>query len=293
LSWWKENHGVSKQELLDLIGHHYDIDEAESRDLLTCWQEDDTLLDIHSLLDFKVAGKPEIRHLVLWLILAKAWEYTIQSVGKRFGYEATWSFTEIVQAVYQEQLTGFRPEQAAVQETLLSEINELDPISDLRDSFKKHCLRPLSQISLTQEKVAGDKKRAHTTLMRIEQHALIEHFRYRVEQGWGRYYALCASYEAAFKHYQKAVEHGVYRAGPVLREILRELLVLAVFLEEPGIINRYYQWACVMGLFSGEDIAPENGEIKALQKAFAKVFPLTGLYQDRRDARPCVSTLQR
>ncbi|MEK8021281.1 MAG: hypothetical protein VSS75_030780, partial [Candidatus Parabeggiatoa sp.] len=75
-------------------------------------------------------------------------------MGKRFGYEATWSFIEIVHAVYQEQLTGFRPEPAAVQETLLSEINELDPMSDLRDSFKKHCLRQLSQISLTQG--AGD-----------------------------------------------------------------------------------------------------------------------------------------
>ncbi|MEK8017387.1 MAG: hypothetical protein VSS75_011015, partial [Candidatus Parabeggiatoa sp.] len=169
------------------------------------------------------------------------------------------------------------PEPAAVQETLLSEINELDPMSDLRDSFKKHCLRQLSQISLTQG--AGDEKRARATLKRIEQHALVGHFRYRVEQGWGRYYALCADYEAALKHYQKAVEHGVYRAGPLLREILRELLVLAVFLEEPSIINRYYRWACVMGLFSGKDIAPENGEIKALQKAFLNEFPLAGLYQ--------------
>ncbi|RKZ51253.1 MAG: hypothetical protein DRR16_04290 [Candidatus Parabeggiatoa sp. nov. 3] len=59
--------------------------------------------------------------------------------------------------------------------------------------------------------MAGDQKRARTTLKRIEQHALIGHFRYRVEQGWGRYYALCGHYEAAFKHYQKAVEHGVYR----------------------------------------------------------------------------------
>ena len=213
------------------------------------------------------------------LILAKAWEYTLQSVGKRFGYEATWSFIEIVQAVYQEQLTGFRPEHTAVQATLLSEINELYQMSDLRDSFKKHCLRPLSQISLTQEKVAGDKERAHTTLKRIEQHALIEHFRYRVEQGWGRYYALCASYEAAFKHYQKAVEHGLYRAGPVLREILRELLVLAVVLDEPAIIKRYYRWSCVMGLFSGEGDAPEDWEIKALRKAFLNEFPLAGLYQ--------------
>jgi len=279
LSWFRHRHDMSEQEWVDLIGHHYEIDETESRDLLTCWQKDHTLLDIHSLLDFKMAGKPEIRHLVLWLILAKAWEYTLQSVGKRFGYEATWSFIEIVQAVYQEQLTGFRPEHTAVQATLLSEINELYQMSDLRDSFKKHCLRPLSQISLTQEKVAGDKERAHTTLKRIEQHALFPHFRYRVEQGWGRYYALCASYEAAFKHYQKAVEHGLYRAGPVLREILRELLVLAVFLDEPAIIKRYYRWSCVMGLFSGEGDAPEDWEIKALRKAFLNEFPLAGLYQ--------------
>jgi len=119
LSWWISSFGVSESELLDFIGQHYLIDESASRDLLVCWKTDETLLDMPSLFEFKMSGKPEIRHLVFWLILAKAWQYTLQSVAKRFGYEASWTFTEIVHAVYREHLAEFRPKPAAVRSSLM------------------------------------------------------------------------------------------------------------------------------------------------------------------------------
>ncbi len=64
LSWWMASFAVSESELLDFIGQHYLMDESASRDLLVCWKTDDTLLDIPALLEFKMSGKPEIRHLV-------------------------------------------------------------------------------------------------------------------------------------------------------------------------------------------------------------------------------------
>ena len=270
LSWWMESFGVSESELLDFIGQHYLIDESASRDLLVCWKTDATLLDIPSLLEFKMSGKSEIRHLVFWLILAKAWQYTLQSVAKRFGYEASWTFTEIVHAVYREHLAEFRPKPAAIRATLMKEIKDLDELVYLRNALKKHCLRPLRQIFI--EAASFDEKRARATLTKIETHALYPNFLYLVEHGWGRYYALCGDYEEALTHYQKAFEHAVYRAGRLTRQILKELLVLAVFLDDSAIIKHYYRWGCVMGLFSGLGETPEVSEIKALQKAFTKLF---------------------
>jgi len=86
---------------------------------------------------------------------------------------------------------------------------------------------------------------------------------------------LCGDYEEALTHYQKAFEHAIYRAGRLTRQILKELLVLAVFLDDSVIIKHYYRWGCVMGLFSGLGSLPEVSEIKALQKDFTKLFSIS------------------
>jgi ankyrin repeat protein len=296
LSWWMQTYEVSENTLVDFLnpydpknGRYEDYKETLSRNLRR-WKSGETLPDESSLLNFKQikrTGKPQkgLTNLVIWLLLARAWQYTCQNVVKRFGEEELTPFISVVNNTYQKALGEFKAEnkfkaEELVRFALLDAINLLNGMDELHKSFFEDCFMPFQKISLQREKTAGDEKQAQTTLKGFEQHPFFPHYRHFSEQGWGRYYAMCCEYEQALEHYQKAFEHGAYRAGEHLLSILQELLTLAAFLGKKEIINRHYRWACAMGLFSeNRNGKPEDWEIKQFKMAFVKRFPSQGLYQ--------------
>jgi len=292
LSWWMQTYDVSENTLVDFLNPYdpenscyEDYKESISRNLRR-WKSGDTLPDESSLLNFKQIkrkGKPQngLSNLVIWLLLARAWQYTCQSVVTRFGETELASFISSVNRAYQTAFPDeFKVSPEGIQLILLHEIKQLNGWDDLHQSFFDECYLPFQKISLQREKTAGEEKQAQITLNGCEQHPLFPHYRHFSEHGWGRYYAMCCDYEQALVHYQKAFEHGAYRAGKNLRAILQELLTLAAFLGKKKVINLHYRWACAMGLFSeNRNGKPENWEIKQFKMAFFRQFPLQGLYQ--------------
>ncbi len=260
LSWWMQANGVSEKELIDTLCRDYENDDESIRRLLQRWKQGNGLPEISSLLKFK-----RLNGLVSWLLLARAWQHTTQVFAKTFGDKEL--FIRLVHNLYQKKREGFDPDCVRVR---------LEPLDN---HFLNNCLAPVFEISLDEEKTVGDEIRAQAALKNFEQNELSPYFRYFYEEGWGNYYALCADYEQALKHYQKAFEHGAYRAGEFLPDILRKLLMLAAFLGKKNIINQYYRWASVMGLFSEDHNVPQLWEIEKFRMAFFKHFPPHGLYQ--------------
>jgi ankyrin repeat protein/DNA-binding transcriptional MerR regulator len=260
LSWWMQTNGVSEKELIDALCRYYDNDDESIRRLLQRWKQGNGLPEIGSLLKFK-----HLNSLVSWLLLARAWQYTTQVFAKTFGDKEL--FIRLVHNLYQKKREGFDPDCVRVR------------VEPLDKHFLNNCLAPVFEISLDEEKTVGDEIRAQAALKNFEQNELSPYFRYFYEEGWGDYYALRADYEQALKHYQKAFEHGAYRAGEYLLDILRKLLMLAAFLGKKNIINQYYRWASVMGLFSEDHNVPQLWEIEKFRMAFFNHFPPHGLYQ--------------
>ncbi len=262
LSWWMQTNGVSEKELIDTLCRDYENDDESIRRLLQHWKQGNVLPEISSLLKFK-----HLNGLVSWLLLARAWQHTTQVFAKTFGDKEL--FIRLVHNLYQKKREGFDPDCVRVR------------VEPLDKHFLNNCLAPVFEISLDEEKTVGDEIRAQAALKNFEQNELSPYFRYFSEEGWGNYYALCADYEQALKHYQKAFEHGAYRAGEFLPDILRKLLMLAVFLGKgkKNMIKQYYRWASVMGLFSEDHDDPQLWEIEKFRMAFFKHFPPHGLYQ--------------
>jgi ankyrin repeat protein/uncharacterized protein YihD (DUF1040 family) len=260
LSWWMQTNGVSEKELIDTLCRDYENDDESIRRLLQRWKQGNGLPEISSLLKFK-----HLNGLVSWLLLARAWQYTTQVFAETFGDKEL--FIRLVHNLYQKKREGFDPDCVRVR---------LEPLDK---HFLNNCLAPVFEISLDEEKTVGDEIRAQAALKNFEQNELSPYFRYFYEEGWGDYYALCADYEQALKHYQKAFEHGAYRAGEFLPDILRKLLMLAAFLGKKNIINQHYRWASVMGLFSEDHNVPQLWEIEKFRMAFFNHFPPHGLYQ--------------
>jgi len=290
LSWWMKTYGVSENTFVDFLHHYYKDDEDHEDSIyrnLRRWKSGDNLPEFSHFCGLK--QEKEGDKLVIWLLLARAWQYICQSMEKQFGEEVLTSFITIINDSYQTVSDEFKVEPERIQEALhyaavVLTVNGTDNsykkfMANLGESFYEACWMPFQKISLQREKIAGEEIQAQATIKAIEQHQFSPHYHYLSEHGWARYYAMCCDYPKALKHYQKAFEQGKYRAGSLLFEILRELLTLAAFLDKKVVIKSHYRWACLMDLFSGENDAPEQWEIKQFKMAFFKEFPINGLYQ--------------
>ena len=248
------------------------------------WKSGDNLLEFSHFRDLKQEKNGK---LVIWLLLARAWQYICQSVEKRLGEEGLSSFITIVNDTYQTVSDEFEVQPERIREALFivqTQLNGTDnsykaSMDNLDKSFYEDCWMPFQNISLQHEKNVDEEIQARSTLKAIEQHKFAPHYRYFSELGWARYYAMRCEYLKALEHYQKAFEQGKYRAGSLLFDILRELLTLAAFLDKKNVIKSHYRWACLMDLFSEESDAPEQWEIKQFKMAFFEQFPIEGLYQ--------------
>jgi len=299
LSWWMKTYQVSENTFFDFLNicnpendKYENAKESFYRNLRR-WKSGDTLPESHQFRAFK--QEKEGDNLVIWLLLAKAWQSICQSIEKQFGEEGLTSFITIVNDTYQTVSDEFNVNPEIVQEFLFIVLRPLngtdnshkDYLEHLHESFYEECFEPFQNISLQREKKADEEIQAQATLKAIEQHKFYKSYQYLLELGWARYYAMCCDYPKALEHYQKAFEQGKYRAGYFLVDILKELLTLAAFLDKNRVIQSHYRWACLMDLFSGESNAPELWEIKQFKMAFFRLFPVRGLYQsvsqDKKD----------
>jgi len=290
LFWWMKTYAVSENRLFDFLKicppenkQYEDMKESFYRNLRR-WKSG-TLPESSQFRIFKPEQGGD--NLVIWLLLARAWQSICKTIEKRFGEKGLTSFIKIVNDTYQTMSDNFEVNPERIEKALFIVLTQLNgtnnsqkrAIDSLYHSFDENCWQPFQNISLLHEKMAGEEIQAQATLKAIEQHKFYPCYQYLSEHGWGRYYAMCCEYTKALEHYQRAFELGKYRAGEHLFDILRELLTLAAFLEKKVIIKSHYQWACLMDLFSGEGDAPEQWEIKQFKMAFFEQFPLHGLYQ--------------
>jgi ankyrin repeat protein/DNA-binding transcriptional MerR regulator len=282
LSWWLQTYEVSEKTLIKSLYHYYNEDEDATHRRLQRWKKGETLPELSSLLKLKPV-KPEgippdgLNRLVIWLLLARAWQYILKAVTEQFGQQENAQFVEMAHVFYQQR-DDFCPHPDSVKSHLLHKLGNLDNMDKLHQKLQNRWKRIL-KICCEDKKAVGDEIRAQTALKRFEADELSPYFHYFSEHRWGRYYAMHCDYEQALEHYQNAFEHGAYRAGSNLQDILRELLALAAFLGKKHIINHHYRWACLMGFFSEDSHGPQLWELSELKMAFFKLFPLQGLYQ--------------
>ncbi len=282
LSWWLQTYEVSEKKLIKSLCHYYKEEEDAAHRRLQRWEKGETLPELSSLLKLKpvkAEGIPQegLKLLVIWLLLARAWQYILKAVTEQFGEQETAPFVEMAHVFYQQR-NEFCPHPDSVKSHLLYKLGNLDNMDKLHKKLQNR-LRRILKICCEDKKAVGDEIRAQIALKRFEADELSPYVRYFSEHRWGRYYAMHCDYEQALKHYQKAFEHGAYRAGSNLPNILRELLALAAFLGKKAIINHHYRWACIMGFFSEDSHGPQLWELSELKVAFFKLFPLYGLYQ--------------
>jgi|GEM_PF-1927843 len=299
LSWWMKTYQVSEKAFVDFM-NLYKPEDCRYEDYkdsiyrrLRRWKSGENLPDFDQFRALK--QEKEGDNLVIWLLLARAWQSICQSMEKLFGEEGLTLFLRSVNETYQTVSDEFNVNPEIVQEFLFIVLRQLngtdnshkDYLEHLRESFYEECLEPFQNISLQREKKADEEIQAQATLKAIEQHKFYKSYQYLSELGWARYYAMCCDYPKALEHYKKAFEQGKYRAGYFLFDILKELLTLAAFLDKNRVIQSHYRWACLMDFFSGESNAPELWEIKQFKMAFFRLFPVGGLYQsvsqDKKD----------
>ena len=282
LLYWMKINEVSEDKLINALCNYSEKDEDSVRKLLQRWKNDKTLPKISSLLDIKnihLEGK-KTNNLVIWLLLARAWQYTLQEVTKKkeFNNFDKLQFHEFVNKFYQKKLDGFIVDPMLVKFAFNLYMDNLAKVSNDREYLWNH-LTPVLKIELQNKKDIGDEIKAQVALKKFEQNKLYPYYKYVSEYRWGHYYALCADYKKALEHYKKAFEHGAYRAGPHLLGILRNVILLSVYLDKTNIIKKYYGWACVLGLFSGENKEPELWELEQMKMACFQHFHSDGLYQ--------------
>jgi ankyrin repeat protein len=267
LSWWMQTYDVSEKALIDSLSELYEDPEVS----LQRWKTGKTLpvlSTLHNFKQLKLEGKDD---LVIWLLLARVWQYLLKLFAD--DEENVVSFLDVMRTSYR-RFDEFSLQVETVEAHLIEIVNNYGVGRDLY--VLQNLITPMVDYTLLNtEKAAQDEIKAEKAIKEFEQYEHCSYyFSYFSEYAWGRYYSLKAEYKLALEHYQKAFEHGVYRAGNHLLEILRELLTLAAYLGNKNIIKRHYRWACAMGLFSKENNALEQWEIQQLRMAFFNLFPV-------------------
>ncbi len=267
LSWWMQTYDVSEKAIIDSLSELYEDPEVS----LQRWKTGKTLpvlSTLHNFKQLKLEGKDD---LVIWLLLARVWQYLLNLFAD--DEENVVSFLDVMRTSYR-RFDEFSLQVETVEAHLIEIVNNYGVGRDLY--ALQNLITPMVDYTLLNtEKAAQDEIKAEKAIKEFEQYEHCSYyFSYFSEYAWGRYYSLKAEYKLALEHYQKAFEHGAYRAGNHLLEILRELLTLAAYLGNKNIIKRHYRWACAMGLFSKENNALEQWEIQQLRMAFFNLFPV-------------------
>ena len=106
---------------------------------------------------------------------------------------------------------------------------------------------------------------------------------YMIDLFYGRFYVMQGKPETALKFYEYSFKRSLYRAGNNQKEILKELLATAAYLEDKPCLKKHKAWGLSFNIypknkFSQEAI--ENWEIKELKKYFYELFPKECLFQE-------------
>lgn len=80
-------------------------------------------------------------------------------------------------------------------------------------------------------------------------------------------------FKLALKMYTEAFDFAAYNGGDAQERLLRYVLVLAARLGDKRTVNRYWKVSAGLGLFGGELMAPDQGAMEQLARAYQGIFP--------------------
>lgn len=109
---------------------------------------------------------------------------------------------------------------------------------------------------------------------------------YMVDLSYGRFYVMQGQADTALKLFESAFKRSLYRAGIAQKEILRDLLSTAAYLEDIASLKKYKGWGLAFGIYPKDKFSEEKvvgWEIKELKLYFYQLFPKECLFQEFAD----------
>ncbi|MFW6015889.1 MAG: ankyrin repeat domain-containing protein, partial [bacterium] len=103
--------------------------------------------------------------------------------------------------------------------------------------------------------------------------SLLEYRSYHINLCRARYYVLKGNNKNALKYYVKSFKDGKYAAGDLLKEIIREGITVAAFLDKKREFKRFYKWAVLYDLFEKPYKEVSNWIVDHQKKQFYSIFP--------------------
>ncbi|MDP3270079.1 MAG: ankyrin repeat domain-containing protein [Legionella sp.] len=109
---------------------------------------------------------------------------------------------------------------------------------------------------------------------------------YRIDLFCGRFYVMQGQPETALKFFETAFTRSLYRAGSTQKEILRDLLSTAAYLEDKACLKKHKGWGLAFGIYPKNKFSEEkfeNWELKELKLYFYELFPKSCLFLELGD----------
>lgn len=276
LQWYQQHSGDSLQQLAQRLYP----ESKDARDQLARWHNGTRLADLSSLKvllkTLEQAASPPllVRNLGRWLVIGRALGYLDQQLlGAGRG--------AFRQPVLQALLLMPTPDSGR------QALRRLNLAAGQRLNILKPGARWLSE-HLDPNRDKDRTCQARTRQMLDDfitlQTRYDEDHRTGYLSAWyeGRWQLLSGNSPAALRHYAKALDAALYRAGPLQLGLLEEALSLAAALEDKILLKRMKHQAVVLGLFStlGMEQGPviSDWEIIQLKQVFARLFPPQGLF---------------
>jgi len=263
LRWWLDKNSLSIPSFASELSDYgkFGIAQKSIEDNLYSWSKG-TVLNIRSILKF-YDGKNQA--LARWLLIAKVWEMFWQGVpsNDRDHFSKVWKAHLLSKPV--------KPDFSAFQEIIWERGREdLRHVEFLR-LFKIKYAKAGALVSIHGDKNAEDNARANKLLSELQNENPISELAWMINHFRARYYVLMGDPQQALETYNLTLEGVQYRHGPMTKEILGELLIVAAYLGKKIIAKKWVAWATAYGL---------EPKIRNPIDAYVQRFPLSSYYQE-------------
>jgi len=263
LHWWLDKNSLSKPSFArELYGYgKFGIEQKSIEDNLYSWSMG-KVLNIRSILSF-YDGKNQV--LARWLLIAKVWEIFWQGVPK--DHQNHFSKVWKAHLLSKPAKLDFFAFQEAIWER-----GRLDPRhSEFLRLFKTKYAEVDALVSIHNDKKAGDDARASKLLSELQDENPIPELTWMIDHLRARYYVQLGELKQALETYSLALEGAQYRHGPMTKEILGELLIVAAYQGNKRIAKKWEGCAKAFGL---------EVKIRNPTDAYFQRFPISSSYQE-------------
>ncbi|MCP4134843.1 MAG: ankyrin repeat domain-containing protein [bacterium] len=297
--WWVNAAGVeSLKKLSSLIANSEKYEGYdEDHDYLFYkkyhrWKNNQHLPRTSSLIEiletsFDIGdNEPTLRKsLFVCLLFARASQYSFNRLSHAMLPEERDTIISSIQKIYSFLLKCNKKNEKKWIQNIYNEIDyQIDEIEDKKEVPQKETLVISNELSrltdpLTQKGKDNDEKVKILLNKLSKRHPFNDSLYYEIIWREARYNALLNNHKKALELYKKAFFFGKYRAGSVLKEIIREGITLAAYRNKIEVFKLMYKWARLYELFQDDYDTVKEWIMDHQRKQFYSIFPVKGYYK--------------